>query len=138
MWRRHIQTGMKAAMRPQDNIISAYRVHGWTYLMGVPPTGVLCELTGKSTGCARGKGGSMHMYAPNFYGGNGIVGAQVRARITYSKTRITRLYTGQTGARTRTHGHFTPIHGGHGETEREREINISILGNEMRTSYIVG
>lgn len=69
--------GMKAAMRPQDNIISAYRVHGWTYLMGVPPKGVLSELTGKQGGCARGKGGSMHMYAPNFYGGNGIVGAQV-------------------------------------------------------------
>lgn len=34
-------------MRPQDNIISAYRVHGWTYLMGVPPEGVLSELTGK-------------------------------------------------------------------------------------------
>lgn len=69
--------GMKAAMRPQDNIISAYRVHGWTYLMGVAPKGVLSELTGKQGGCARGKGGSMHMYAPNFYGGNGIVGAQV-------------------------------------------------------------
>lgn len=69
--------GMKSAMRPQDNIISAYRVHGWTYLMGVPPKGVLSELTGKQGGCARGKGGSMHMYAPNFYGGNGIVGAQV-------------------------------------------------------------
>lgn len=69
--------GMKAAMRSQDNIISAYRVHGWTYLMGVPVSGVLSELTGKQSGCARGKGGSMHMYAPNFYGGNGIVGAQV-------------------------------------------------------------
>lgn len=68
---------MKAAMRAQDNIISAYRVHGWTYLMGVPVSGVLSELTGKQSGCARGKGGSMHMYAPNFYGGNGIVGAQV-------------------------------------------------------------
>ncbi|XP_049535296.1 pyruvate dehydrogenase E1 component subunit alpha, mitochondrial-like [Anopheles darlingi] len=69
--------GMKAAMRTQDNIISAYRVHGWTYLMGITPSGVLSELTGKSGGCARGKGGSMHMYAKNFYGGNGIVGAQV-------------------------------------------------------------
>lgn len=70
-------TGMHAAMRPQDNIISAYRVHGWTHLMGVSVPGVLAELTGRQTGCARGKGGSMHMYAPNFYGGNGIVGAQV-------------------------------------------------------------
>uniref|UniRef100_A0A336KMK4 pyruvate dehydrogenase (acetyl-transferring) n=1 Tax=Culicoides sonorensis TaxID=179676 RepID=A0A336KMK4_CULSO len=68
-----MKSGMKAAMRPQDNIISAYRVHGWTYLMGVPVAGVLSELTGRRGGCARGKGGSMHMYAPNFYGGNGIV-----------------------------------------------------------------
>ena len=72
-----VAVGMKSVMRPQDNLISAYRVHGWTYLMGVSPQGVLSELTGRRGGCARGKGGSMHMYAPNFYGGNGIVGAQV-------------------------------------------------------------
>lgn len=72
-----VATGMKAVMREQDNIISAYRVHGWTYLMGVSVAGVLSELTGRKGGCARGKGGSMHMYSPNFYGGNGIVGAQV-------------------------------------------------------------
>lgn len=64
-------------MGPLDGIISSYRTHGWTYLMGVSPLGVLAELTGRKSGCARGKGGSMHMYAPNFYGGNGIVGAQV-------------------------------------------------------------
>lgn len=69
--------GMKKAFRPNDAVITAYRAHGWTYIMGVSPVGVLAELTGKKSGCAQGKGGSMHMYAPNFYGGNGIVGAQV-------------------------------------------------------------
>lgn len=69
--------GIKASMRSYDAIISAYRVHGWSNLMDVPVVNVLCELTGRKQGCARGKGGSMHMYSPNFYGGNGIVGAQV-------------------------------------------------------------
>lgn len=69
--------GMRAAMRPEDSCITAYRCHGWTYLMGVSVQGVLSELTGRAGGCAKGKGGSMHMYAPQFYGGNGIVGAQV-------------------------------------------------------------
>lgn len=72
-----ICVGIKAAMQPQDSVITAYRVHGWTYVMGVTPEAVLSELTGRRNGCAKGKGGSMHMYAPNFYGGNGIVGAQV-------------------------------------------------------------
>ncbi len=57
---------------------SANRCHGFAYIMGVPVIGVLAELTGRHTGCARGKGGSMHMYGRNFFGGNGIVGAQVR------------------------------------------------------------
>ncbi|XP_015589767.1 probable pyruvate dehydrogenase E1 component subunit alpha, mitochondrial isoform X2 [Cephus cinctus] len=69
--------GIKAALRDQDSVITAYRAHGWTYLMGIDPVGVLAELTGRQSGNARGKGGSMHMYARNFYGGNGIVGAQV-------------------------------------------------------------
>ncbi|XP_019865397.2 probable pyruvate dehydrogenase E1 component subunit alpha, mitochondrial isoform X2 [Aethina tumida] len=72
-----VAVGIKAALRPHDAVITAYRAHGWTYLMGVPPLGVLAELTGRQSGCSRGKGGSMHMYTKNFYGGNGIVGAQV-------------------------------------------------------------
>jgi len=72
-----ICVGMEAAIRPDDSVITAYRAHGWTYIRGVSPRAVLSELTGRSTGCAKGKGGSMHMYNNNFYGGNGIVGAQV-------------------------------------------------------------
>jgi len=72
-----IYVGMKAAMRDVDTVITSYRAHGFTYVMGIPVLGVLGELGGKKCGVVRGKGGSMHMYAKNFYGGNGIVGAQV-------------------------------------------------------------
>ncbi|KAM9332502.1 pyruvate dehydrogenase E1 component subunit alpha, mitochondrial-like isoform 2-T2 [Pholidichthys leucotaenia] len=69
--------GIEAAINPTDHLITAYRAHGYTYTRGVSVKEILAELTGRKGGVAKGKGGSMHMYAPHFYGGNGIVGAQV-------------------------------------------------------------
>ncbi|XP_034427636.1 pyruvate dehydrogenase E1 subunit alpha 1b isoform X2 [Hippoglossus hippoglossus] len=69
--------GIEAAVTPSDHLITAYRAHGYTYTRGVAVKEILAELTGRKGGVAKGKGGSMHMYAPHFYGGNGIVGAQV-------------------------------------------------------------
>ncbi|XP_037550110.1 pyruvate dehydrogenase E1 subunit alpha 1b [Nematolebias whitei] len=69
--------GIEAAVSPSDHLITAYRAHAYTFTRGVPIKQILAELTGRKGGVAKGKGGSMHMYAPHFYGGNGIVGAQV-------------------------------------------------------------
>jgi len=69
--------GIMDTITPDDSVITAYRAHGWTYLKGRTVKQVLAELTGRKGGCTQGKGGSMHMYAHEFYGGNGIVGAQV-------------------------------------------------------------
>ncbi|XP_034416370.1 pyruvate dehydrogenase E1 subunit alpha 1b isoform X1 [Cyclopterus lumpus] len=69
--------GIEAAINPSDHLITAYRAHGYTYTRGIAVKEILAELTGRKGGVAKGKGGSMHMYAPHFYGGNGIVGAQV-------------------------------------------------------------
>uniref|UniRef100_A0A671QTF3 Pyruvate dehydrogenase E1 component subunit alpha n=1 Tax=Sinocyclocheilus anshuiensis TaxID=1608454 RepID=A0A671QTF3_9TELE len=65
--------GIEAGISPMDHLITAYRAHGYTYTRGV-----LQSISGRRGGVAKGKGGFMHMYAKNFYGGNGIVGAQVR------------------------------------------------------------
>lgn len=72
-----VAVGIKAVMRPHDAVISSYRTHGWTYLMGVSEVAILSELTGRQSGVVRGKAGSMHLFTDNFYGGQGIVGAQV-------------------------------------------------------------
>ncbi|XP_008542678.2 pyruvate dehydrogenase E1 component subunit alpha, testis-specific form, mitochondrial [Equus przewalskii] len=69
--------GLKAGANPSDHAITAYRAHGLCYAYGLSVQSILAELTGRRGGCAKGKGGSMHMYGRNFYGGNGIVGAQV-------------------------------------------------------------
>ena len=70
---------MKTALTPDDKVITAYRDHGHALALGITPNAVMAELYGKATGCSGGKGGSMHMFSKehNFFGGNGIVGAQI-------------------------------------------------------------
>ena len=74
-----VVTGAMAAIEPGDTIITAYRDHGHMLATGMDPKGVMAELTGRRTGYSKGKGGSMHMFSRerNFFGGHGIVGAQV-------------------------------------------------------------
>jgi pyruvate dehydrogenase E1 component alpha subunit len=74
-----VVVGMQAAIEASDALITSYRDHGHMLACGMDPKGVMAELTGRSGGYSRGKGGSMHMFSRenNFYGGHGIVGAQV-------------------------------------------------------------
>lgn len=74
-----VAVGMYSALEPQDTIVTAYRDHGHMLACGMDPREVMAELTGRVGGCSKGKGGSMHMFSreKNFFGGHGIVGAQV-------------------------------------------------------------
>ena len=74
-----VVTGMQACLKDGDQVITGYRDHGHMLACGLDPNGVMAELTGRIGGLSRGKGGSMNMFSKekNFYGGHGIVGAQV-------------------------------------------------------------
>ncbi|XP_025227936.1 pyruvate dehydrogenase E1 component subunit alpha, somatic form, mitochondrial isoform X2 [Theropithecus gelada] len=83
--------GLEAGINPTDHLITAYRAHGFTFTRGLSVREILAELTGRKGGCAKGKGGSMHMYAKNFYGGNGIVGAQGQIFEAYNMAALWKL-----------------------------------------------
>jgi pyruvate dehydrogenase E1 component alpha subunit len=74
-----VVTGVQMSSKDGDAIITGYRDHGHMLACGMDPKGVMAELTGRRGGLSKGKGGSMHMFSKekHFYGGHGIVGAQV-------------------------------------------------------------
>jgi len=74
-----VVVGMQLAIGEGDEVITSYRDHGHMLAKGMAARGVMAELTGRATGYSHGKGGSMHMFskAEKFFGGHGIVGAQV-------------------------------------------------------------
>jgi pyruvate dehydrogenase E1 component subunit alpha len=74
-----VVVGMQMALKPGDQVITGYRDHGHMLASGMDPKGVMAELTGRSHGYSKGKGGSMHMFSAEkgFFGGHGIVAAQV-------------------------------------------------------------
>ncbi|MHB2166216.1 pyruvate dehydrogenase (acetyl-transferring) E1 component subunit alpha [Alsobacter sp. R-9] len=74
-----VVVGMQMATKQGDQVITGYRDHGHMLACGMDPKGVMAELTGRRGGLSKGKGGSMHMFSveKHFYGGHGIVGAQV-------------------------------------------------------------
>ncbi len=69
--------GVLRAVDPHDNVVATYREHGHALLRGIPMTVIMAEMYGKSSGCARGRGGSMHLFdaSRRFYGGTAIVGS---------------------------------------------------------------
>jgi pyruvate dehydrogenase E1 component alpha subunit len=74
-----VSSGVIAARKPQDRVITAYRDHGVAISCGMEPKVVFAELLGKETGCSKGRGGSMHLADVNlnFWGGHAIVGAHL-------------------------------------------------------------
>nr|WP_244427306.1 pyruvate dehydrogenase (acetyl-transferring) E1 component subunit alpha [Bartonella rattimassiliensis] len=99
--------GTLKAAKEGDQVITSYRDHGHMLAVGMSPRGVMAELTGRQGGFSKGKGGSMHMFSKekNFYGGHGIVGAQVPigsglafSNQYFGKDNVTLVYFGDGAA----------------------------------------
>jgi len=102
-----VVVGLESAMEEGDRRITSYRDHGHMIACGMDPKGVMAELTGREGGYSKGKGGSMHMFSKEkeFYGGHGIVGAQVPlgAGLAFAQKysggdRVTMTYFGEGAA----------------------------------------
>jgi len=74
-----LSSGVNHVLHPEDDIITAYRDHGWGLVRGISAKAGMAEMFGKATGCSKGKGGSMHFFNAerHFWGGHGIVGAHI-------------------------------------------------------------
>ncbi len=102
-----VAAGTMSALRADDRMITAYRDHGLAIAKGITCNQAMAELFGKATGCTKGKGGSMHFFSKehNFFGGHGIVGAQIPlgAGIAFAdqlgKDNVTICYFGDGAAR---------------------------------------
>src|SRR5690349_12314033 len=70
-----VAAGVMPALGPRDAVVTTYREHGHALARGIPAEAVMAEMFGRTTGCSRGRGGSMHLFdaATRFYGGNAIV-----------------------------------------------------------------
>jgi len=81
-----VAVGVNQALTPDDNIVSTYREHGHALARGLPLESVMGEMYGKTTGCSRGRGGSMHLFDAErrFYGGNAIVGGGLPPSIGFA------------------------------------------------------
>ena len=98
-----VVTGILSSIKSEDTVVTSYRDHGHILARGVDPKFVMAELTGRKDGISKGKGGSMHMFskANRFYGGHGIVGAQVPIGVGIgfshkyrNEKKISRVYMG--------------------------------------------
>jgi pyruvate dehydrogenase E1 component alpha subunit len=81
-----VAVGVNQALTADDNIVSTYREHGHALVRGVPVDSLMAEMYGKTTGCSRGRGGSMHLFdvSRRFYGGNAIVGGGLPLAIGFA------------------------------------------------------
>ena len=98
-----VVTGILSSIQSEDTVVTSYRDHGHILARGVDPKFVMAELTGRKDGISKGKGGSMHMFSKvnRFYGGHGIVGAQVPIGVGLAfahkyrdEKKISRVYVG--------------------------------------------